>query len=55
MSLLIAFDKKKARHFHPTALFINDLFAINDSEELSMSFCDIYIPRDIMLRFRIWI
>ena len=50
MSLLICSDKIKARYFHPTTLFINDLFTINGSGELECLFV-IYISTVTMLRF----
>ena len=42
MSSLISSDKIKARHFHSTKRFIDDLCAINDSSEFEKSTCDIY-------------
>ena len=43
MSLLIYSDKIKARHFHSTKSFIDDLSTINDGGEFGRSICDIYL------------
>ena len=42
MSVLISSDKIKARHFHSTKCFIDDLVGINFGGEFGRSFCDIY-------------
>ena len=48
MSSLISCDKIKARHFHSTKRFIDDLCAINDSGEFGRSICEIY-PKELEL------
>ena len=48
MSSLIFSDKIKARHFHLTKRFIDDLCAINDGREFERSICDIF-PKELKL------
>ena len=45
MPLLISSDKIKARHFHSTKRFIDDLCALNDGGELGRSICDIFLMK----------
>ena len=49
MSSLIFSDKIKARHFHLTKRFIDDLCAINDGREFERSICDIF-PKELKLK-----
>ena len=49
MEKLIASDKVKARHFHSTKRFIDDLCAINDGDEFGRSYKDIY-PEELELK-----
>ena len=46
MSSLISSDNIKARHFHSTKHFIDDLCAITDGREFERSICEIY-PKNI--------
>ena len=46
MSSLISSDKIKARHFHSTKHFIDDLCAINDDGDFGRSICNIY-PKEL--------
>ena len=50
ISSLISSDKVKARHFHSTKRFIDDLYSINDGREFGKSFSDIY-PTELELKF----
>ena len=49
MSSLIDSNKIKARHFHSTKCFIDDLSAINDGGEFERSVCEIY-PKELELK-----
>ena len=49
ISSLIQRDKCKARHFHATKRFIDDLLAINDGGEFGRVFRDIY-PAELELK-----
>ena len=49
MSHLIASDKRKARHFHSTRRFIDDLCALNDGGEFGRAYKDIY-PNELELK-----
>jgi hypothetical protein len=49
MSDLIASDKVKARHFHSTRRFIDDLLALNDGGEFGRVHKDIY-PSELVLK-----
>ena len=49
MSDLIASDKVKARHFHSTNRFIDDLCALNDGGEFRRVHRDIY-PSELELK-----
>ena len=49
VSDLIATDKVKARHFHSTKRFIDDLCALNDGGEFGRSYKDIY-PNELELK-----
>lgn len=49
MSGLIASDKRKARHFHSTKRFIDDLCALNDGGEFGRVHKDIY-PNELDLK-----
>ena len=49
MSDLIASDKVKARHFHSTKRFIDDLCALNDGGEFGRVYKDIY-PSELELK-----
>ena len=49
MDSLLATDKVKARHFHSTKRFIDDLCAINDGDEFNRSYRNIY-PEDLELK-----
>ena len=49
ISSLIYSDKVKARHFHSTKRFIDDLCALNDGGEFGRSFLDIY-PSELELK-----
>ena len=49
MDSLVATDKVKARHFHSTKRFIDDLCAINDGDEFNCSYRNIY-PEDLELK-----
>ena len=49
MTTLIRSNKVKARHFHGTKRFIDDLCAINDGDEFSKSHKDIY-PKELDLK-----
>ena len=49
ISNLISTDKVKARHFHSTKRFIDDLCAINDGGKFGNSFVDIY-PQELDLK-----
>ena len=51
MPSLTPTDKMKARHFHSTKCFIDDLCAINDGGELGRSICDIY-PKELELKVK---
>jgi len=44
MSKLVTVDKEKARHFHSTNRFIDDLCTLNDGEVFGEVFQDIYPP-----------
>ena len=46
---MISSDKVKARHFHSTKRFIDDLCALNDGGEFGKSFLDIY-PSELELK-----
>ena len=46
ISSLISSDKIKARHFHSTKHFIDDLSAINYGGEFGRSICEIY-PKEL--------
>ena len=46
---MIEIDKVKARHFHSTKRFIDDLCAINDGGEFGRSYKDIY-PDELELK-----
>ena len=50
MLSLISSDKIKARHFHSTKRFTDDLCAINDCGKFGRSICDIY-PEQLELKF----
>ena len=49
MNIQIHIDKVKARHFHGTNRFIDDLIAMNDGGMFAMSYADIY-PADLELK-----
>ena len=49
MSDLIALDKVKARHFHSTNRFIDDLCTLNDGGEFGRVYKDIY-PNELELK-----
>ena len=49
ISSLISTDKVKARHFHATKRFIDDLCALNDGGEFGKSFLSIY-PSELELK-----
>ena len=49
MSELIDLDKVKARHFHSTKRFIDDLCALNDGGEFGRVYKDIY-PNELELK-----
>ena len=49
MNIQIHNDKVKARHFHGTNRFIDDLIAMNDGGMFAMSYADIY-PADLELK-----
>ena len=49
MSHLISSDKIRAKRFHATKRFIDDLCAINDGEEFKSSFLNIY-PKELELK-----
>ena len=49
MTDLIASDKRKARHFHSTKRFIDDLCALNDGGEFGRVYKDIY-PNELDLK-----
>ena len=49
MSNLIITDKVKARHFHSTSRFIDDLCAINDGNLFGTVYRDIY-PEELELK-----
>ena len=49
METLIESDKVKARHFHSTKRFIDDLCAINDGDEFGKSYKEIY-PEELELK-----
>ena len=49
MSELIVLDKVKARHFHSTKRFIDDLCALNDGGEFGRVYKDIY-PSELELK-----
>ena len=49
MSKIIASDKVKARHFHSTNRFIDDLCTLNDGGEFGRSYRDIY-PDELDLK-----
>ena len=49
MTELISSDKKKARHFHSTKRFIDDLCAINDGNLFGEIYKDIY-PEELELK-----
>ena len=49
MSNLISLDKVKARHFHSTKRFIDDLCALNDGGEFGRVYKDIY-PSELELK-----
>jgi len=49
MKTLISSDKVKARRFHATKRFIDDLCAINDGDAFQHSFKDIY-PKELELK-----
>ena len=51
MPSLTSSDKMKARHFHSTKCFIDDLCAINDGGEFGGSICDIY-PKELELKVK---
>ena len=49
METLISSDKVKARHYHSTKRFIDDLCAINDGNEFGRSYRNIY-PEELELK-----
>ena len=49
MNTLIQSNKAKARHFHSTKRFIDDLCAINDGDEFGKCYKDIY-PEELELK-----
>ena len=49
MTDLISSDKVKARHFHSTKRFIDDLCALNDGGEFGRVHKDIY-PNELVLK-----
>ena len=49
MKSLISSNKPKARHFHCTKRFIDDLCAVNDGGEFGRSYLDIY-PQELELK-----
>ena len=51
MSSLISSDKVKARDFHSTKRFIDNLCTINDGEQFGRSFCVIY-PKELELKVK---
>ena len=51
MSSIISLKKVKARHFHCTKSFIDNLYAINDSGEFGKSFLKIY-PKGLELKVK---